>query len=86
VQLEIPEDDPLRVETCSVTQINKSALTVERVLLAILHHSFPYQHNSYENLIHIVHSKCEFNFDSCCVEAENDNEPYNYMNLAVFLT
>jgi hypothetical protein len=28
VQMETPEDDPLRVETCSVTQINKKVVTL----------------------------------------------------------
>jgi hypothetical protein len=36
--LETPEDDPLGVKTCSVTQINKEivVLTAEFILLAVL--------------------------------------------------
>jgi hypothetical protein len=39
VQLATPEDNPLRVETCNATQINKKkivALTAEFVLLVVL--------------------------------------------------
>jgi hypothetical protein len=40
----------------------------------VVWYCFLSQHNNYQNLIHIYCAQYEWDFDSCCVEMESNND------------